>query len=152
MPTPYIQGSAKAIKTSRHPKLTDETFQCLATKAYTPGPGTQLSKAIKPASLGQISSSFSTGHQESQRNILTNITSLILFEFRLCCTRKQLLQRERSVYINPKDKPPEIITISVVVFRVTDCIFLEKKTPSSCSCTQNIGHSNKFFNIFMQIK
>jgi len=43
MPTPYIQGSAKAIKTSRHPKLTDETFQCLATKAYTPGPGTQLS-------------------------------------------------------------------------------------------------------------
>lgn len=39
MPTPYIQGSAKAIKTSRHPKLTDETSSALPQKHTRQGQG-----------------------------------------------------------------------------------------------------------------
>lgn len=42
MPAPYVQGSAKAIKMSRHPKLKYETSRCLPTEACMSGPGTQL--------------------------------------------------------------------------------------------------------------
>lgn len=103
----------------------------------------------KPANQGAWGNAshyfFLCRSPESEKDILTNLLFLFLFEFCLCCVRKQLFRRERSVYINPEDKPPEITAISDVVFKVADCILFEKKTPSSSSCTQNTGHSNNFF-------
>lgn len=148
MTTLYVWASTKATKTSVCPKSCTQPSHGLEQKHVCDA----QTKLANQGAWGEASPFFLFyWSPESEKDILTNLLFLFLFEFCLCYIRKQLFKRERSVYINPEDKPPEMMIISNAIFKVADYILFDKKTPSSSSCTQNIGHTNNFFNIFIQI-
>lgn len=125
MTTASVWASSQGKGNTKSPKITPTAFPWLGVKGWTGYP-------CKPQNLGESVWFLPSLLATRIYKVHFNKSAVFIWVLSLLY-QKQAFKTDRSLSINPEDKPPEIITNSNAVFKVPDYNLFKKKVWSSCT-------------------